>query len=305
MRHWTREEVRAVGVLTFVLLVFVLYTFITYRIKMNTNRDVEIALTEQEKEFLREYEERSRLDSLHRVRRYKADISNSDLFAFDPNHADSLTLSKLGLSSWQISNMMKYRHMGGRWHSADDFSRLYGLSESDFKLLRPYIRIAPEDRYKRESSKYIENLYQERIDTLHRHVTHKYPEGTVLELSKVDTTALKMIPGIGSYYAGKIVRYRERLGGFISLSQLDEIEGLPSGISRWFKLDCVHVHKIDLNHATFKQLVHHPYMSYEQTKVVVNHIRKYGPILRWNDLRLYKEFTDNDFQRLAPYFSLE
>lgn len=305
MRHWPREEVRAVGVCTFVLIVFVLYTFISYRINLNTKSGVDIALTEHEKNFLREYGERLRSDSIQRARRYTSDIANSNLFAFDPNHADSLILSKLGLSGWQISNMMKYRQMGGRWRSADDFSRLYGLSENDFKLLRPYIKIAPEDRYKRESHKYADGLYKDKIDTLHRHMTKKYPEGTVLELSSADTTVLKMIPGIGSYYAGKIVRYRERLGGFVSVNQLDEIEGLPSGISRWFKLDSVSVKKINLNYATFKQLVHHPYMSYEQTKAVVNHVRKYGPVSHWNDLRLYKEFSDKDFQRLTPYFSLE
>lgn len=228
------------------------------------------------------------------------------LFAFDPNHADSLTLLRLGLEPWQIHGMMRYRAKGGRWRSADDFKRLYGLSAADYERLRPYVRIAPADR-RRAYVPYERSEYGtpqgERV--AYEHV-EKYAEGTRLPINEADTTELKRIPGIGSYYARKIVNYREKLGGFVSVSQIDEIEGLPAGASRWFEMATEPRPKqIRVNHATFKQLVRHPYLSYEQTKVIVNHISHYGPLHSWRDLRLYTEFTEADFARLTPYFTFE
>ena len=231
------------------------------------------------------------------------------LFVFDPNHADSLTLRKIGLSGWQIRNMMRYRQKGGKWRSPDDFARLYGLEEADFRRLRPYIRIAEADKRSKfvpfekfESYKDV-NPMPERPQYEHK---DRLQEGEVLSINTADTTQLKRIPGIGSYYAKKIVSYRERMGGFVSVRQIEEIEGLPAGISRWFILDNENaVKKIRINKASFSQLVRHPYLNYDQVKDIVNHIRQYGPLKSWRDLRLYKEFTDKDFARLSPYFSFD
>lgn len=232
------------------------------------------------------------------------------LFAFDPNHADSATLRRVGFTDRQVRNLMAYRRKGGIWHSPDDLSRLYGLHPEDFQKLRPYIRIAQADRrqeYDRdwEKSPYPYGTPKGEKPALTKR-TEKLAEGTVINLNQADTTLLKMIPGIGSYYAGKIVKYRERLGGFISTHQLTDIEGLPAGIARWFEVTPdAHPVQTHINRADFKTLVRHPYLSYEQTKVIKNHIRQYGPIRSWHDLRLYKEFTDADFQRLSPYFDFK
>ena len=304
MLHWVKEEIRALVVCALLLLVGVVFVFVAEYTKEDMPA---LELTERDWEIMRELEQQMRADSISHAKQWnKNAVLAEKLFPFDPNHADSLTLLDLGLSSWQVSNMMKYRRMGGVWRSPDALSRLYGLTAADFKRLRPFIRIAPQDRSKREFYEQRQQVYKHRAESLHYDLIEKLDEGKTLELSLADTTDLKKIPGIGSYYAGKIVRYRERLGGFISLSQLDEIEGLPPGVSRWFTLDKkVVVRKISLNRATFKQIVRHPYLSYEQTKVIVNHIRKYGPLQSWTDLRLYKEFSDQDFERLDPYFTFD
>lgn len=231
----------------------------------------------------------------------------TQLFPFDPNHADSATLLRLGFSRWQVNNMMKYRQRKGRWRSPDDLRRLYGLSEEDFQRLRPYIRIAKAD----QRGKYVPFPHEPNYgvpkgeDVVYKRQP-KLSEGTTLSLNNSDTTALKQLPGVGSYYAQKIVKYRERLGGFVNTAQLADVEGLPAGISRWFTIESnPQVRQLRINHATFKELVRHPYLSYEQTKVIVNHVRQYGPIHSWRDLRLYKEFSERDFERLTPYIRFD
>jgi len=222
-------------------------------------------------------------------------------FPFNPNTADSATLIKVGLKSWQVKNLLAYRRAGGHWKDADDFKRLYGLSEEEYQRLRPYIQIPPpvKDVYFTEKDRV-------RQDSLRQLRPEKFAELTVLDLNTVDTLTLRKIPGIGVGYSRAIVSYRQRLGGFVSVAQLKDIEGLPERIEEWFSVgENVEVRTISINKTDFKTLVRHPYLSYEQVKVITTHIRKYGQLRSWKDLQLYPEFTPQDFERLTPYFVFE
>lgn len=225
----------------------------------------------------------------------------SSPFPFNPNTADSATLIKVGLKSWQVKNLLAYRRAGGHWKDADDFKRLYGLSEEEYQRLRPYIQIPPpvKDVYFTEKDRV-------RQDSLRQLRPEKFAELTVLDLNTVDTLTLRKIPGIGVGYSRAIVSYRQRLGGFVSVAQLKDIEGLPDRIEEWFTIDeNAEVNRISINKSDFKTLVRHPYLSYEQVKVITTHIRKYGKLRSWKDLQLYPEFTPQDFERLTPYFVFE
>lgn len=218
---------------------------------------------------------------------------------FDPNTADSLTLIRCGLTPWQVRNVMKYRAKGGRWRDAADFRRLYGLTDEQYQRMLPNIRIAPIDRapYKTEWK----NGHQ---DSSYRNYPkqEKYAVGVRIDPNTADTTEWKRIPGIGSYYSQKICRYRERLGGFVDCRQMREIEGLPGDIEQWVKVEAgFQPQRLRINRATFKQLVRHPYLNYEQTKSIVNYRDKYGALRDFGPLRLDSNFKESDFDRLRPY----
>ena len=128
------------------------------------------------------------------------------LFPFVPNKADSIELSSLGLPSYVVRNVLKYREKGGRFRTADSFGRIYGLSEKQFNALKPYIRIAQPDKPKKEK---VDKVVP---DTTAERKVFKYPEGTLVDVNVADTAELKKIPGIGSGIAKAIVGYRNRLG---------------------------------------------------------------------------------------------
>ena len=205
----------------------------------------------------------------------------------------------MGLKPWQVRNLLKYRRKGGRWRSADDFRRLYGLTEEEFQRLRPYIIIPPIAEENQN------NLAKEsgRRDSLRRIYPEKFGELTVLSLNAADTTLLQRIPGIGRYRAAQICRYRERLGGYISTAQLREIGDLPEGIEQWFEIGAGETpRQIDVNKSDFKTLLRHPYLSYDQVCAIMRFRQKYGSLRSWSDLRNSPDFSETDFQRLAPYF---
>lgn len=234
-------------------------------------------------------------------RRRDAPLTSVRLVPFNPNTADSSLLISVGLKPWQVKNLMAYRRAGGRWKDADDFKRLYGLTEAEFQRLRPYIQIPPVVK-----ETYFTEEDRKRQDSIYNLRPRKFESLNVLNLNTVDTLTLQRIPGIGVGYSRAIISYRERLGGFVSTAQLKEIEGLPERIQEWFTIDSLpQIRTLSLNKSDFKTLVRHPYLSYEQVKVIMTHIRKYGPLRSWRELQLYPEFTPQDIQRLTPYFVFE
>lgn len=305
-QRFSKSEMR--GFLFLFALLLAGITFHHYRDSFFPKPAAPIRLSDKEIRELKDFQAQIRKDSMEREKafqarqrqRQKREKRTLQPFPFNPNTADSATLAQIGLSDWQIENMLKYRRKGGKWKKPQDFARLYGLSDADFQQLLPYIRI-PKD-----SVQMAKTLAKARRDSIHNQYPKKYEKGVVLSLNEADTTALKGIPGIGSYYAQKICRYRERLGGFVSIQQLDEIEGLPADIKDWFQLSQpTIIVPLPINQRSFKELLRHPYLNYEQVKAISNYVRKYGKITSWEDLSNEPAFTPEDIQRLRPYISFQ
>ncbi len=243
---------------------------------------------------------------------------------FDPNTADSMTLIHNGLMPWQVRNMFAYRAKGGRYRVPEDFSRLYGLTDSAFAAMRPYIRIDTMPfyherqlrRHLRDSLHRVDSLRHDslfRRDTLYRTVQRK--TDTILDLNAADTVSLQLIRGIGRYTAVRIVRYRNRLGGYVSPSQLlDEALGEPLFTNSRYPADSVLPHlyaspdsvqPIPVNHASVERLMRHPYLSFTQAQAIYALRRKCIRLTSLDELQGLDCLTVEDIRRLAPYLSFE
>lgn len=225
------------------------------------------------------------------------------LTLFDPNTADSIELLSLGLPNFVVRNVLKYRQKGGRFLTSESFSRIYGLEKSQFEALRPYIRITQTVK----PPKIQITSAPKEPDTIQLTIkkSFKYPEGTLVDVGVADTTELKKIPGIGSYIAKQIVYYRNKLGGFYHVSQLEELDYMTPELMKWFKLEGGEIKKIPINRVGLDRLRAHPYINFYQAKVIIEYRRKKGNIKSLSQLRLYEEFTEKDLERLSNYFSFD
>lgn len=227
---------------------------------------------------------------------YQVEGRQAELFPFDPNTADSTQLLRLGLQPWQVRNIYKYRAKGGVYRQPSDFARLYGLTVKQYKALEPYIQIssdyAPSASLVPEREEYVR-------DTVRYPVKLQPTEHLVL--NGADTAALKKVPGIGSGFARRIVRYGEQLGGYYSVDQLREIEGFPEDALSYFVVQNPQVRKLNVNKLTLNQLRQHPYLNFFQAQAIVDYRRLKGPLKDLNDLRLVKDFTPEAIERLRPY----
>lgn len=253
----------------------------------------------------------------------------AESFPFDPNTADSTTLLRLGLTRSQVRNIYRYRARNGVFHRPEDFKKLYGLTAGQWHHLQPLIRIGEAYRYLSDTQEaydpavdgygarggraqrqrgegYEEETERESVPYggAGRDTTlfpHKLQQGQTIDLNLADTTQLKRVPGIGTVRARRIVEYRQRLGGFVSLQQLDDLPDVPLDIEPYLTLAPGHVRKVRINRAGQRELNNHPYINYYQSRVIVNHIRQIGPIHSLDELEAYEEFQRSDIQRLSPY----
>lgn len=108
-------------------------------------------------------------------------------FKFNPNTASLEDLMRLGFSEKQAQAIDNYRQKGGRFRRSSDFAKSYVVADTVYERLKPYIDIPK------------------------------------LDINTADSTALLDLPGIGPYFAGKVVQYRGLLGGYSCKEQLMEI----------------------------------------------------------------------------------
>ena len=218
-------------------------------------------------------------------------------FPFDPNTADSTQLLKLGLRPWQVRNIYKYRSRGGVYRTKEDFARLYGLSVQEYRELEPYIRISP-DLATPASTLVGDEEHHER-DTLKYPVKVEVPQS--VNLNTTDTMLLRKVPGIGEAFARRIIKYGQRLGGYVSPEQLREIEDFPESALQYFTIDHPQTRKMNLNRLTLSQMQRHPYISFHQAQAIIEYRRLRGPLKSLDDLKLHRDFPPEAISRLKPY----
>lgn len=240
---------------------------------------------------------------------YRVEEVKAERFPFDPNTADSTQLLRLGLAPWQVRSIYRYRAKGGIFRQPSDFARLYGLTRKQYRELRPYIRISPD--YLPAADYYAPRRTGNNARSVDSSATkaprytytarHKLRPGEHIAVNSADTTQLQKIPGIGSAYARMIIRYRERLGGFITMAQVLESGPVPESALRYITIDATQVHKLNINKLSLNQLRRHPYINFYQAKAICEYRRLHGPLHSLEELRFSPDFPPAQIERLQPY----
>ena len=240
-------------------------------------------------------------DSIYKAKwkkTYKRDTIEIRMQVFDPNTVDSITLLHLGFKPWQAKNMLKYRAKGGKYRKNEDLKKLYGMTDSMYVALAPYI-------YIKQDSIMVDSLQRDsiRVDSLPKWKSIK--KDTILNLRTADTTELKLIRGIGSYRARMIVRYREQLGGYARVEQILEARGMdkvvPDSILPHFYIDTVVVEKMLVNRMRPESLQRHPYLNFEQAKSIYEYRRKHIRIKSADELKKIKYLSPEDIEKVLIY----
>ena len=229
----------------------------------------------------------------------------AESFPFDPNRADSATLTRLGLKPWIAQRVLRYRAKGGAFRVRADFKKIYGLAESTYQRLYTYIQL-PERLAKREQT--ARPAYREATDRAT--VRHSPKRTTVaLDINTADTTQLKKLSGIGSTLSARIVKFRRMLGGFHRIEQLREVYHMTD--QGWASLqESAYVspenapQRMNINRADAQTLAQHPYISWDIARAIVDHRQDYGEYHSLDDLKEVYLMTPKLFEKTAPYLEI-
>lgn len=125
-----------------------------------------------------------------------------------------------------------------------------------------------------------------------------------IEMNTCDTLQLKELPGIGPVLSKRIIKYRDLLGGYYSNIQLMEVFGMTAEIFKKCKpylvADVSKIRKLDINNASFKEINAHPYISYDQTKVIFTTRRRLNHIA-YENFTQCGAFDSTQIQKVLPY----
>ena len=243
---------------------------------------------------------------------------NSKLSPFDPNTATESQLLSLGLSQRQVRNVLKYRSRGGRYRVKEDFARLYGLTLEKYRQLEPYIAIKPQvmaaDVIKpRVYSNPKPSSFIHHPSSIGPHTSAISPQalaegpraskklryGETVDINTADTAMLKRIPGIGDYYAMRIVELRKRKQVFTSPEELLTIRDFPETALTYMTAS-QDFPIIYINLQSQKQLASHPLLNYLQARDIISLRRLSGPITSPSDLTALPSFTPALIEKITP-----
>jgi competence ComEA-like helix-hairpin-helix protein len=224
-----------------------------------------------------------------------------ELFYFDPNKLSAEEWKKLGLRDKTIQTILNYLHKGGEFRKPADLERIYGLFPDEYERIAPYIRIGPTG----ETNRY-KDVAKDTQQQKQRVFTSRY---TIVDINSADTTAFIALPGIGNRLAARIINFRDKLGGFYSIDQVRETFGLPDSvfqkIKQYLKLENIITRKINLNTATVDELKAHPYIRWVLAKPIIAYRDEHGPFTKVEDLKKIMAVTDDLFEKIHPYLSIE
>ena len=282
-----------------VLVVLVVGTLMVVKRFQPPKEDETVWVNDSTKSQFADYQEKQ--DSIRKAQwRRQRDTIAIRMEVFDPNTADSSTLVHLGFKPWQAKNMIKYRAAGGRYRKPEDLKKLYGMTDSMYQALTPYIYIAREE----VDSVAVDSL---RKDSLPR--WEEENKDTILNLRTADTVELKMIHGIGSYRARQIVRYREQLGGFVSVEQVLEAKGMENvdadSLLAHFWIDSVKIEAMNVNSVGVQRLSRHPYLRFEQAQAIYELRRKKIRLDSIQQLQQIECISAETLEKIAPYLNFD
>lgn len=217
---------------------------------------------------------------------YIDNSSDNTLFLFDPNTASYDTLVKLGLDAKVATTLINFRSKGGEFNKPSDIKKIYGMDENMANDLIPYIELYTDTIKKPEK---VNNGQQ------------KPP----IDINSCDSSSLITLPGIGPVLSVRIIKYRNLLGGYAKIEQLQEVYGLPEETyelirSRIF-IDTLALSKISVNMAGYGDLIRLPYFERYEVTAILKYRELGGRIESINDLIDNKLITEEKAAMIRPY----
>jgi len=277
-----------IGIFSLVIIIVVLqlvYHFVDF-----SKNNIPSELNEQEIAMFQK-----RIDS---VKLAASAVKSVKIFPFNPNFITDYKGYTLGMSPEEIDRLHAYRTQDKWVNSTEEFQQVTKISDSILQRISPYFKFPDWVTSKNTSAR------------LKVSNSSKKSFRDKIDLNTATVEELMMIKGIGEVLSGRIVKYRNKIGGFVDDLQLKDIYGLNyelrEEIQSYYTVKSPPEIKIfSINQASVIELSSIPYINYELAREIVNYRLLHEKIGSFEELAKIKEFPSEKIDRIALYLSVE
>jgi competence protein ComEA len=224
---------------------------------------------------------------------HETEINKSayELFEFNPNTIDVAGWKKLGLRDKTIKTILNYRDKGGRFKTAEDIRKIWGLKKEEADRIVPYVRI---DNIR--TGKVAVKNFSSKADIK-------------IDINAATPQEWFTIPTMDRSLVYRIIKYKEKLGGFLAIQQVKETYGLTDSVYKTIEpyliLQTAAVKKININTADDYILSMHPYISKDVAKAITIYRTQHGAYTKVEDIKKIVFIKEELYQKIAPYLAVE
>lgn len=235
-----------------------------------------------------------RLDSLKEITKNKVGIKT---YPFNPNLITDYKGYTLGMSLEEIDRLHAFRSTNKWVNNAEEFQRVTLISDSLLNEISPYFKFP--DWVKNDANAVGRNSNLQRS-----------PNRIIGDLNNATYDQLLEVSGIAEVLANRIIKYRLKIGGFISELQLKDIYGLNLEarnelLKNFPILTKPQVEIYNINEASVLEIASIPYIDYELAREIVNYRSLHERIATFEELAKIREFPSEKIDRIALYLTLE
>lgn len=217
---------------------------------------------------------------------------------FNPNYITDFKGYQLGMSTIEIDRLLKYRSEGKFIYSAKEFQIVTKMSDSLLLQLSPYFKFPDWVKNAKISVNQSEKSNAKQINII------------VKDINKATEADLIKINGIGEVLSERIIQYRNKLGGFTFENQLYEVWNIDKKIVdkvlEHFKvIEKPIIKKININTASFKEVLAVVYIDYELCKKIFNYKKEIAAYQSLEELKKIEGFPLDKYERIILYLEVK
>ncbi|NNF33651.1 MAG: hypothetical protein HKN68_06065 [Saprospiraceae bacterium] len=222
----------------------------------------------------------------------------------DPNTASGDSLKLLGLSSFAVNNLIKYREKGGKIKSSTQLTNIYGIDSSTYSQIKDNISIPKPIESYEPKVEVASKKEDKSIDTIAFAKAKIKKKSILIDINTADEIQLQYVNGIGPSFAKRIIKYRDLIGGYHSKGQLLEVYGLDHSKFHQIKDQVTvggKVQDINVNSSDYKVLSNHPYIDHQEARLIVAYTSKHGPLTHAYDIVKIGVMDSLFVEKIMPY----
>jgi DNA uptake protein ComE-like DNA-binding protein len=221
-------------------------------------------------------------------------------YPFNPNFISDYKGFALGMSTQEIDRLHAFRAQNKYVNSAEEFQAITKVSDSLLNEIKPYFKF-PEwvKNMKKKKRKYVQKKFVEKVPEIIEKI----------DINKATIEDLRKVYGIGEKLSARIVKYRTKLNGFVTTSQLDEVYGLKPEVieNLWkrFYIEKPNIIKINLNTCTLEELLKIPYINYELADEIINQRTLREGFKNFEELTKIQNFPSDKIKIIEVYLHIQ